>query len=51
MASLRMAAALPGYLIATVARGLLALATTMIAGLLRQTLIGLGRGELRTLSA
>ena len=50
IASLRIASALPGKLTATVAVVLLAVATFVIAGLLIRTLVGLGRGELRTLS-
>jgi tellurite resistance protein len=51
IAALRFAAADPGWLTNAVALASLALATLVIAGLLGRTLIGLARGELRTLSS
>jgi tellurite resistance protein len=51
IAAARYAAALPGAIADGVALALLALATVAIAGLLVRTLVGLARGELRTLSA
>jgi len=51
IASLRYAAFHPGPVAAGIAAVLLALATLAIAALLLRTLIGLVRGELRTLSA
>lgn len=50
IAALRFAAAMPGDLTTTIAIVLLTLATIVIAALLIRTLVGLGRGELRTLS-
>ena len=50
-ATLRFAAAAPGIITDALALALLALATLVIAGLLVRTLLGLVRGELRTLSA
>jgi tellurite resistance protein len=51
IAALRFAAAQPSVAADVIALGLLALATLVIAGLLARTLLGLARGELRTLSA
>lgn len=51
IASLRIEAAMPGQFTTTISIALLALATIVIAGLSLRTLVGLGRGELRTLSA
>lgn len=51
IAALRYAAFAPGWLSESVAVAALALATTVIAGLLLRTLTGLARGELRTLSS
>jgi len=51
IAGLRFAAAEPGWLADAIALALLALATVTIAGLLVRTLVGVARGELRTLSA
>lgn len=50
IAALRFAAAEPGLVTDTIALALLALATVTIAGLLVRTLVGIARGELRTLS-
>jgi tellurite resistance protein len=50
IAALRFAAAEPGFIPDSIAVALLALATLVIAGLLVRTLVGLVRGELRTLS-
>lgn len=50
IAALRFAAAEPGLIADAIALALLALATLIIAGLLARTLLGLARGELRTLS-
>ncbi len=50
IAALRFARAWPGWASDAVALGLLALATAAIAGLLGRTLLGMARGELRTLS-
>ena len=50
IASLRFAAARPGVLTDAIALALLALATLVIAALFGRTLLGVGRGELRTLS-
>ena len=50
IATLRLAAAAPGVITDALALALLALATVVIAGLLVRTLLGLVRGELRTLS-
>jgi tellurite resistance protein len=51
IASLRFAAADPGVTTDAIALTLLALATLVIVGLFARTLLGLLRGELRTLSA
>jgi tellurite resistance protein len=51
IAGLRFAAAEPGLIADTIALVLLALATVVIGGLLARTLLGLARGELRTLSS
>jgi tellurite resistance protein len=51
IAASRYATAFPGTIADAIALALLALATVAIAGLLVRTLIGLARGELRTLSA
>ena len=51
IAALRMAAADPRMLTDLVAGALLALASATIAGLLVRTLLGVARGELRTLSS
>ena len=51
IAALRFAAAAPGTVTDVIALALLGLATVAIAGLLLRTLVGLARGELRTLSA
>lgn len=51
IAALHYAEAIPGAIADMLALALLALATTVIAGLLVRTLVGLLRGELRTLSA
>jgi tellurite resistance protein len=51
ISALRFAAADPGWITDTIALGLLALATIVIVGLLVRTLIGVVRGELRTLSS
>ncbi len=51
IASLRFAAVAPSIITDAIALALLALATLVIAGLLIRTLLGLARGELRTLSA
>ena len=51
IAALRFAAAEPGTFTDLIAWVLLSLATLVIAGLFARTLIGLARGELRTLSA
>ena len=51
IAALRFAAADPTIITDAIAVTLLALATLVIAALLLRTLVGLGRGELRTLSA
>ena len=51
IAALRFAAAEPGTVTDMVALALLGLATITIAGLLLRTVVGLARGELRTLSA
>jgi tellurite resistance protein len=48
---LRFAAADPNLVTDAIALSLLALATLTIAGLYGRTLIGLARGELRTLSS
>ena len=50
IAALRFAAAEPGLITDTIALAMLALATVAIAGLLVRTLVGVARGELRTLS-
>ena len=50
IAALRFAAAQPGMITDGIAIALLALATLIIAGLLGRTVVGLVRGELRTLS-
>jgi tellurite resistance protein len=50
IASLRFAAARPGILTDAIAVMLLALATLVIAALFGRTVLGVGRGELRTLS-
>jgi len=50
IAALRFAAAEPGQVTDVIALALLALATITIAGLLIRTLVGLARGELRTLT-
>ena len=51
IAAFRFAAAESGVIADAIALALLALATLVIVGLLVRTLLGLGRGELRTLSA
>jgi tellurite resistance protein len=51
IAALKFAAAEPGIATDVIAVALLGLATVTIAGLLLRTLVGLARGELRTLSA
>lgn len=51
IAALRFAAAEPGFIPDSIALALLALATLVIAGLSVRTLVGLVRGELRTLSS
>lgn len=51
IAALRLAIAEPGMATSAIALALLALATIVIAGLLVRTLVGLARGELRTLNA
>jgi len=51
IAALRFAAAEPGVIPDSIALGLLALATLVIAGLVIRTFLGLVKGELRTLSA
>ncbi|HUC16157.1 MAG TPA: SLAC1 anion channel family protein [Acetobacteraceae bacterium] len=50
IAALRFAASEPGFIPDSIALALLALATLVIAGLSVRTLVGLVRGELRTLS-
>ena len=50
IATLRYAAARPGFVTDAIALALLALATLVIVGLFARTLLGLVRGELRTLS-
>jgi len=50
IAALRFAAAEPGQITDAIALALLALATVTIAGLLIRTLVGVARGELRTLT-
>jgi tellurite resistance protein len=50
IAALRFAAVRPGFFTDAIAVALLALATLVIAALLGRTLLGVGRGELRTLS-
>ena len=50
IAALRFATAEPGLITDTIAVALLALATVAIAGLLVRTIVGVARGELRTLS-
>jgi len=50
IAALRFATAEPGLITDTIALALLALGTVVIAGLLIRTLVGIARGELRTLS-
>jgi tellurite resistance protein len=50
IAALRFAAAEPGLITDAIALGLLALATGVIAALLVRTLVGIVRGELRTLT-
>jgi tellurite resistance protein len=50
IAALRTAAAEPGLITDVIALGLLALATVVIAGLLVRTLVGVARGELKTLT-
>jgi tellurite resistance protein len=50
IAALRFAAAEPGFIADAIAVALLALATLVIAGLFVRTLVGLAKGELRTLS-
>ncbi len=51
VAGLRIATALPGTLTSVIAIVLLALATFVIAALLVRTVLGVARGELRTLSS
>ena len=51
IAALKFAAAEPGAVTDVIALALLGLATVVIVGLLLRTLLGLARGELRTLSA
>ncbi len=51
IASLRFAAAQPGILTDAIALALLALASLVIVALFGRTLLGIGRGELRTLSS
>ncbi|MEP6899750.1 MAG: SLAC1 anion channel family protein [Rhodanobacter sp.] len=51
IAASRYATAFPGVIADVIAVALLALASAAIAGLLVRTLVGLARGELRTLSA
>ena len=51
IAGLRFAAAEPGFIPDLIALALLALATLVVAGLFARTLLGLVKGELRTLSA
>lgn len=51
IAALKFAAAEPGAVTDVIALALLGLGTVTIAGLLLRTLVGLARGELRTLSA
>ena len=51
IAALKFAAAEPGIVTDVIALALLGLATVTIAALLLRTLVGLARGELRTLSA
>ena len=51
IATLKFAAAEPGVVTDVIALAMLGLATVTIAGLLFRTLVGLARGELRTLSA
>ena len=51
IAALKFAAARPGTVTDVLALALLGLATVTITGLLLRTLVGLARGELRTLSA
>jgi tellurite resistance protein len=50
IAALRFATARPGLLTDVVALAVLALATLVIAALFGRTLLGVARGELRTLS-
>lgn len=50
IAALRFSAAEPGIIADAIALALLALASLIISGLLARTLLGLVRGELRTLS-
>jgi tellurite resistance protein len=51
IAALRFAAAQPGLITDVIALGLLALATLVVAGLVGRTVLGIIRGELRTLSS
>ena len=51
IAALRFAAAEPGLVTDGIAIALLALATIVIGALLARTVVGLGSGELRTLSS
>lgn len=51
IAALRFAAAIPGWITDAIALSMLALATVAILGLLARTLLGIARGELRTLSS
>ena len=51
IAALRFATARPGWITDAIALALLAFATLTIVGLLGRTLVGVARGELRTLSA
>ena len=50
-AALRFAAAEPGWITDAIALTLLAVVTVAIAGRLARTLVGVSRGELRTLSS
>jgi tellurite resistance protein len=49
--ALKFAAALPGWVTDAIARGMLFLTTLVICGLFIRTVMGLVRGELRTLSS
>jgi tellurite resistance protein len=51
VAALRFAAAEPGWITDAIALTLLAVVTVAIAGRLARTLVGVSRGELRTLSS